>query len=1127
MRTVPLLLALAALVPAAHAADGMVTKVLDDLEVGTWPAGPWNTATVATALADDAPADLAASSKRSMRFTAAFSGAGFQYGSADAPKSLAVPGQLRVVRLRWKGAGPKYPLIVNFSDGWGRGEADGKKHEWTLGDGTNGAWSSAEFRVPAEWKQPVRIAGLTTHNWGDQKTAATAAFLIDRIEVETDIAGADPLTGLPPGFAADPAKKGKPDEFPPAAPLFSADIVGTQPDAEVFTGLKAGYRFTARSWRPGSASGALAWNLAELADGTTPKPVSKGAQKVQVDSVTDVPLDLAVPRLGLWKLSAAVTWGDGSTTAAERIFACLPPQPELSEKEKDASPWGLNMHGGQEIFPETFRRAGFVWFRDYAFNYEWMERAKGDDKKYAGWPWFPPLVAKYERTGARILPILVDSIRKPGTTEGPDRAWRASITDIISAFPKITAWEVDNEFEGMWQDDARKDGAAGWPAMRATHKAFAQVLDAAGGGELLAVQNGDAGIHPERVKKFIESGDYAGLQVINCHHYCGVDAPESNIANQNTGGEGGEGGGDIGLFHDRLSALVAAAAVDGKKRQTWLTEFGWDTRIGKVVTPYEQAIYLQRGFLLTLHAGLDKSFWYWWQDGKEAHNFFDGCGLIDYKHQPKLALAAMGAMTALLPTPRVLGTIEAGPGTLGYLMQQGEQRIAAVWSLEKDAGPAFEAGSGELRDMVGNPLPGRKATLTRAPLWITNVSADDRFVKQAAFDLASPWLVVATAGDPLTVKVRVRGGAGTVALAAPADWKADGAQTVEAAAGQEKIVELHATVPAGLAPGEHRLPLTVDIGKSPLKRMEVRVMVRPALDLRVSHLTGEPGDATVQVTVANRSARPLGGTLRAQVPATWSVAKPSQEIPAIAPGATAKVALPLRWAAAWDPKEQARVSLKGSDGAEVATGIVPGAFTIPKLKTLSLDGDLAEWPANARIPEWCLDASQKPAGAELRLGWTAEGLAVAVKVDETTLLTSTPESFWDCDALEVLIDHRDRAAARNAGGGERMFWLIPQPAQKGIYAGQWKRGNEIAAHRLGIPEVKGASRVVGTGYVLEAVIPASVIPDVKLAAGTRLSGLLLLAVRGKVSHSEVGWPATKGHGTGGGLETWPLIVLGE
>jgi len=127
----------------------------------------------------------------------------------------------------------------------------------------------------------------------------------------------------------------------------------------------------------------------------------------------------------------------------------------------------------------------------------------------------------------------------------------------------------------------------------------------------------------------------------------------------------------------------------------------------------------------------------------------------------------------------------------------------------------------------------------------------------------------------------------------------------------------------------------------------------------------------------------------------------------------------------------------------------------------------------------------------------------------------------------VLIDHRDRATVRKSTGGERMFWLIPQPAQNSVFVGQWKRGNEIAETRNGIPEAHGASRLLGNGYVMEALIPASLIPDVKLATGTRLSGLLLLAIRGKPEHSEVGWPATKGHGTGGGIETWPLLVLGN
>ena len=187
--------------------------------------------TVASTLVEMVLDDLKTTSKHSMRFSAPFTGSGFQHGSIEAPRSLAVPGTLRVVRLYWRGepdGSAKYPLIVNFVDGWGRSEVSGKKLEWSLGDSSATAWAAAEFRVPSDWKKPVRIQGLTTHNWNGQQTIAQPAFLIDRIEVETDLAGADPLTGLPPGFAPDPAKKGKPDEFLPAAPLFAADIVGTR-----------------------------------------------------------------------------------------------------------------------------------------------------------------------------------------------------------------------------------------------------------------------------------------------------------------------------------------------------------------------------------------------------------------------------------------------------------------------------------------------------------------------------------------------------------------------------------------------------------------------------------------------------------------------------------------------------------------------------------------------------------------------------------------------------------------------------------------------------------------------------------------------------------------------------------
>jgi hypothetical protein len=63
--------------------------------------------------------------------------------------------------------------------------------------------------------------------------------------------------------------------------------------------------------------------------------------------------------------------------------------------------------------------------------------------------------------------------------------------------------------------------------IRAFHKAFAEIIAAIGGGNLVAVEQGQAGVYPERIRKCVESGDFEGISVVNVHHYCGSD-PHQN-----------------------------------------------------------------------------------------------------------------------------------------------------------------------------------------------------------------------------------------------------------------------------------------------------------------------------------------------------------------------------------------------------------------------------------------------------------------------------------------------------------------------------------------------------------------------------------------------------------------------
>ena len=91
---------------------------------------------------------------------------------------------------------------------------------------------------------------------------------------------------------------------------------------------------------------------------------------------------------------------DGTQRAETLTLARLPVPRELSRQQKLASPYGLNVHSGEKVVLVPFRRTGIVWFREYAFSFDWLLRAKGKDGSYAGWPYYPKIV-QATRTPAR------------------------------------------------------------------------------------------------------------------------------------------------------------------------------------------------------------------------------------------------------------------------------------------------------------------------------------------------------------------------------------------------------------------------------------------------------------------------------------------------------------------------------------------------------------------------------------------------------------------------------------------------------------------------------------------------------------------------------------------------------
>ena len=1123
----PVALTLLAAVAVGCAAETTVTKRVETFDEGSWVADPWCKAPATAKIEEDG-------GNRFLVAEVAFAGDGFAWSAVHPPAPMTVPGEARAISLRAKISDTRFPLTLKFKDGWGRTEANKVKFEYTVPIRQANEWVSATFQVPKDWVMPLIFEGLGTHNWSAQGEKLNLRMCLDDLEVSTDLANVDPATGAlktwkPNADEKDPKKR---LERAPASPLVGAEFGSTAP-YHVFSRQPPTFTVEVRNWRAGKLAGQA---LCRVLDENGRTVVDK-SETLDLDHVKRLALPLEVPAYGRYALETELKLGDEAPRKRRVVFAWLPPYPELTPEQKRASPYGLNVHmGGDKIRIETFRNAGLVWFRDYAWSYDWLVRAKGSDKRYAGWPFYPSIVKRFSDAGTMVLPCLMGSIKRPEVKDGriagplgPDRAWTREIVDLLAAFPSITHWELSNEYD-LDQKNAEAEELCDWANYRAYHRQFAETVKLIGHGELVAVENGRAGVWPERLKGCIASGDFGGIGVVNSHHYCGVEPPETNIGNWNTGFQAHRAQAPA-LFFDRLRAVKRLAVSDGKPRESWLTEFGWDTLAGNVVSPYEQAAYLPRAWLLALAAGTDKCFWFYDFDSPAPSHFFDGCGLLGPDGSPKLSLCAMAGLASVLPQPRYVGPINVGDNTFGYVYENAGKPVAALWTLEGDSGPEVTFDAERLVDFLGNPLPGKQAKLRLAPVYATGLRRTDPLYRQSAYDIDTPHLVVITAGESVMTEIRVKNNRdaalqGRLKLVLPDGWKADRAEaTADVQPGQQAKVPLSFTVARDESIGLKTVKIAVAEGAA-LKEMPLKVLVEPPLILQVGPMRGKPGKTEITVKVGNRTAKPLDGELKLALPSTWKAEPSTIEVAALKPGEGREIKCAFEWSANWAPAEKASASFCAG-GHTVTQSILPNAFRIHKAPALKLDGQLDDWPASTRLPDWMLGSSQGSPDAAVHLAWSAEGLYVGLDVKGSKVQVADPRSFWNGDCLELFIDTSDDKRHREFEPGDHQFWFVPQPDRNRVYAGQWKRRNEIPETRFDLKEVKSAAVRTADGYRMEFLLPAAVLAKFKPEAGSRVGLNLNLTVQGTRFNREVYWPWVKDWGVQNLPKTWGTLELAE
>lgn len=952
---------------------------------------------------------------------------------------------------------------------------------------------------------------------------------VDQIDVRTDLSSTDFKTGLPTSWRPNPEGKKEQKRQPPPVSLLQTELTGPAENF-VFTVDQPILAFRARSWFPKIRRGKVSLQVVDL----NGNEVFRAEKSIPLFGFVEEAFALPIKRFG-WYQGRASLAVEGEADRSEQIaFAFVPSSRELTEVEKLLSPYGLNVHGGRErLAIETFRKIGVVWFRDYAFNFETMKRARIDGR-FDGWPWYHQLLWRYQRSGAKLLACLQGAIKRPqlkggdAFAIGPEPDWRREIATIIASFPQITHWELDNEYD-FPTENRQAEEQIGWENYRAYHKAFAEIISAIGGGSLVAVEQGQAGIYPERIRKCVESGDFVLIEVVNVHHYCGSDAPELNMVRidgtQATRGK-------VALFYDLLREAKGAATRDNKKRQLWLTEFGWDTLAGHPVSPFEQAVYLQRGWLLALAGGVDKVFWFYDFDSPEPRQFFDGCGLLTADGQPKPSLCALAALTYLLPSPRYVGECSAGWGTKGFVFETNGKLVLALWSVEGDAGTVVSFDSGQLYDTFSNPLPQKTFKLNRAPLFVVGISRNSQWFKQTAYSLDTPYLVVVAAGDSFPIRVQVKGNRdeqinATIQVAVPDKWKVDRAKAkVNVPPNSQGLVSFNITVSPDEPECLREVLVTVEEDGQKLKEIPVKVVVIKPVTVKVSPIEGEPGTTKLKVQLINNSFRPISGILTFRLPTSWKATPNSVTVDRLDIDEVKAIEVDLTWTDEWQSGESAQAVFGGLGQTLAWDFIVPSKFKIHRAPKVELDGELKEWEEKWAVPSWLLRSTFGEANARLFLAWSEEGFYVAAEVRDSTVKVTDPKSFWTGDYFELFIDTRNDKRPRSFEPGDHQFWFVPLMSEGRVYAGQWKRGNEIPETLYDLP-IKGAAKRLEDGYTVEFFLPAHLLRNFRPQVGVKIGLNINLTVKGRRYDREVYWHRQKGSGVLQAPNLWGTIELSD
>jgi hypothetical protein len=216
--------------------------------------------------------------------------------------------------------------------------------------------------------------------------------------------------------------------------------------------------------------------------------------------------------------------------------------------------------------------------------------------------------------------------------------------------------------------------------------------------------------------------------------------------------------------------------------------------------------------------------------------------------------------------------------------------------------------------------------------------------------------------------------------------------------------------------------------------------------------------------------------------------------------------------------------------------------------TLTVDGDLGEWPAGAlqlRMLKLERDLDQRSI-ASVRIGWSDRGLVVGVQVpDDDAVELADPRAFWqDADFVEVFVDGSGQRGAGYTGSSLHLA-LLPRgggaDGRSAVAIAVHHDGDALKETVVGFTPVEVASSVKKTakaksggpvlnlanpGWGLEALIPWSAV-GVQPRPEVRIGLNVIIHVQNGAQSESAFWAISRGEAGLDHPSTWGDVTLKE